>query len=347
MNQNKNNMCGFDFIRAFSVFFVFMAHIINKQCENTTILLIERAISPGMTMSLLGFISGYLLSSKYKTKFDGIFFIKRFSRIYSSLFICLTVIVVIHIILSYDVINIHSIIHYMGLSLFIDLLQVNNISSIGNGLWFITIINIMYLTLPLMTYIYSHKNKVIHLLSIIIICIFLNHVIYTVPSAWNVIIAFNIGCFIGVSSSIDKSFQKPTTFYAIATLLLFILSALATSSIIQNSIRGLLFPLYPFFIVPLLFRIGSNLRDFMGSTTIWFSSISYEVYIIHFYFINRYFEDFFPNITSIFLQIVIALIIVLPLAHILSKISSAMSKTINNYLIHQQNANSKNIQIGQ
>jgi len=83
MDQNKIN--GFDFIRAFSIFFIFIAHIIDKQCDNQTILLIGRAISPGLTMSMLGFISGYLLSSKYKTSFDGIFYIKRFSRIYSSL----------------------------------------------------------------------------------------------------------------------------------------------------------------------------------------------------------------------------------------------------------------------
>jgi len=333
MNQNK--ISGFDFIRAFSIFFVFMAHIINKQSDNQAILLIVRAISPGLTMSMLGFISGYLLSSKYKTSFDGKFFIKRFSRIYSSLFICLTFIVIMHIILSYDVINQHLIIHYMGLSFFIELMQVENNSSIGGGLWFITIINIMYLTLPLITYIYSHKNKLIHLVSIVIICLCLDQVMYSIASAWNVVIAFNIGCFIGISSSIDELSKKSTAFYALSTVLLIIISALATSKIIPYEIRGLLFPLYPIFAAPFFFKIGNHLKGILQSTTIWFSSISYEVFIIHFYFINKNFEVLFPSITSLYLQIAIALIIVLPLAHILSKTSSFVSKKASNYLIYQ------------
>ncbi len=177
MKQNK--IAGFDFIRAFAIFFVFMAHIINKQCDNQIILLIERGISPGLTMSLLGFISGYLLTRKYQKSYDGRFYIKRFSRIYSSIFICLTTVVIMHIMLGYDVINQHSIIHYMGLSFFIELLQVENKSSIGSGLWFITIIIFMYLLLPIISYIYCHKNKIYHLLFVVVVCLFLNHVMYS------------------------------------------------------------------------------------------------------------------------------------------------------------------------
>ena len=333
MDQNKIN--GFDFIRAFSIFFIFIAHIIDKQCDNQTILLIGRAISPGLTMSMLGFISGYLLSSKYKTSFDGIFYIKRFSRIYSSLFVCLTLIIILHIILSYDVINQHSIIHYMGLSFFIELMQIENNSSIGKGLWFITIINIMYLTIPLITFIYSHKNKLIHVIFVVITCLFLEELMSSTASAWNVIIAFNIGCFIGITSSVNELSQKSTAFYALSTSLLIIISALATSRIIPYEIRHLLFPIYPIFAAPFLFKIGNNLKGIQQKLVSWFSSISYEIYIIHFYFINKNFEDLFPNITSLWLQIVIAIIIVLPLAHILSKLSSFISRNTNNYLTYR------------
>ena len=118
-----NKIIGFDFIRAFAIFFVFIAHILNKQSHNPIVLLIERTISPGLTMSVLGFISAYILTSKYK-EFDGSFYVKRFSRIYSSLIICLSLITVLHIFLSYDVINQHSIIHFLGLSFFMGLFQV-------------------------------------------------------------------------------------------------------------------------------------------------------------------------------------------------------------------------------
>ena len=261
--MNKNRINGLDFIRAFAIFFVFMAHIINKQCDNSIILLIERAISPGLTMSLLGFISGYLLTKKYKIKYDGIFYIKRFSRIYSSLFVCLSCIVILHIILGYDVINQHSIIHYMGLSFFMELFQVGNKSSIGSGLWFITIINIMYLMLPLISFIYIHKNKIYHLALIIISCLFLNKVMYSTASAWNVIIAFNIGCYIGLNYSIEKLSQKTIWFYAASTIILIIISALATSKIIPYEIRGILFPFYPIIAAPFFGSSGKRVPGVM------------------------------------------------------------------------------------
>ena len=306
--MKKNRINGFDFIRTFAIFFVFMAHIFDKQCDNSTILLIERAISPGLTMSLLGFISGYLLSKKYKTKYDAVFYIKRFSRIYSSLFSCLSCIVILHIILSYDVVNQHSIIHYMGLSFFIDLLQVENNSSIGAGLWFITIINMMYLILPLLSFVYIHKNRIYHLTIIIISCLFLNWVMYSTASAWNVVIAFNIGCYVGLNYSIEKLSQKSIYFYAILTIILIITSTLATSKIIPYEIRSILFPVYPIIVAPLFFKIGNLLTGIIRVAIGWFSSISYEVYIIHFYFINNYFADLFPNITSLSFQIIISIL---------------------------------------
>ena len=258
MNQNK--ITGFDFIRAFSVFFVFMAHIITKNSENQVFVLVIRAISPGITMSLLGFISGYLLSSKDIVSFNGGFYIKRFSRIYVALFVCLTVVVAMHIILSYNVICQHSLIHFMGLSFFMELFQVKNNSSIGAGLWFITIINIMYLALPIIVYIYSHKNKTVHLVFAIVVFLFLNQVMSSATSAWNVIIAFNIGCYAGISSSIKEIYKRSMVFYVIATFSLFVLSAFATSNVIFYEVRSFLFPLYPVFVAPLLLKIGNKIK---------------------------------------------------------------------------------------
>ncbi|MCP4266708.1 MAG: hypothetical protein GY777_14250 [Candidatus Brocadiaceae bacterium] len=74
--MRNDKVIGFDLIRAFAVLFVFIAHIIDKQSHNETTLLVVRSISPGLTMSLLGFISAYLLTTKYDL-FDGTFLGKK------------------------------------------------------------------------------------------------------------------------------------------------------------------------------------------------------------------------------------------------------------------------------
>jgi len=332
MNKTENKIIGFDFIRTFSIFFVFMAHILNKQSHNDIVLLIERSISPGLTMSVLGFISAYLLTSKYDT-FNGSFYVKRFSRIYSSLITCLSVITILHLILSYDVINQHSIIHFIGLSFFMELFQVTNKSSLGAGLWFITIINFMYLLLPLICQIYTHNYNKVHLFIVVVLCLFFDEVMYGTASGWNVVIAFNIGCYVGLNSNIEVFTKRSLFFYLFTTSILLLFSGLATLEIIPYKVRALLLPWYPFFAVPLLYKIGNRIKGLFKAVIIWFSSISYEVYILHFYFINKNFSDIFPTINSIYLQILIAIIIVLPLAYITSRIGIYIGDLINKYLI--------------
>lgn len=248
---------GYDFIRMFAICIVFMGHIIGRQIHSEPILLIIRSLSPGLTMSLLGFISGYLLVAKYDL-FDGNFYIKRFSRIYSSLIICLLPIILFHIYLSYDVLNQHSVLHLMGLSFFMDLLHVPNKSSIGAGLWFITIINFMYLSLPLIKKVYSHEHSKIHLFLIIIFCLFFQTILWGSGSGWNVIISFNIGCYVAQNSNIKSLSKRSLMFYIVTTAILLLVCGLSTSKAISYEMRILLLPLYPFFAVPLLYKIGNR-----------------------------------------------------------------------------------------
>ena len=335
MARNDNRIAGFDFIRAFAIGFVFLGHIISKQSQNDIAKLLFSSLSPGLTMSVLGFISAYLLVLKYDN-FDGSFYVKRLSRIYSSLVVCLLTIVLFHAILSYDVINQHSIVHFLGLSFFMDLLQVENTSSIGIGLWFITTIIILYLLLPLLCIVYRHKYAKIHLIVAIVSCICLNKIMYGCMSAWNVAMAFNIGCYVGLNSNIQQITKKSFYYFLFSTLFILILNGLSTSKILPYETRGFLLPFYPFFAVPLIYKIGNILKGRIKSSVIWFSSISYEVYILHFYFINENFSYIFPSVNSIYLKILIAVIIVLPLAHLLSKIGGFIGKQINNYLLSEQ-----------
>lgn len=332
MHDQSDKITGFDFIRAFAIFFVFLSHIIHGQADNARILLIAGSISPGLTMSVLGFISGYLLTSKHKD-FDGVFYVKRFSRIYSSLITCLSVITILHLFLSYDVINQHSIIHFMGLSFFMNLFEVANKSSIGDGLWFVTIINILYLLLPLISKLYNHKYKYVHLVIVVLFSLFLNQVMYTTASAWNVIISFNIGCYVGLNSNIDFFTKKSFKFYLFSTSVLLILCGLATSKMISYEFRSLLIPLYPFFAVPLLFKIGNNLKGWLKSSVVAFSFMSFEFYILHFYFINENLLHLFPSIKSVYYHILISAIIILPVAYLNSKIAKYFSNVVSKYFL--------------
>jgi peptidoglycan/LPS O-acetylase OafA/YrhL len=223
----------------------------------------------------------------------------------------------------------------MGLSFFLGLFQVANESSLGGGLWFITIIVFMYLLLPLMTHLYKHKNAKMHLYLIILLCLFFERVMYGTASGWNVAIAFNIGVYISLNSNIDNFSQKPIIYYLLTTSIILIFCALATSKIIPYEIRNFLLPFYPFFAAPLLFKIGNRSVGQFQSIIVWFSSISFEVYILHSYFINNNFSDLFPSIKSVWLQILISMIIVLPLAFVLSKIAVRIGNLVNRYLIEQ------------
>lgn len=333
MIRKFEKIAGFNFVRTFAVYFVFLAHIINAQSDNQFVLLFIRSVSPGLTMSVLGFISGYLLVAKYES-FDGAFYVKRFSRIYSSLFLCLSAVTILHLNMSYDVVNQHSIIHFMGLSFFMELFGVVNNSSLGGGLWFVTVIIILYLLLPLITTLYRHRMAFYHLLLVVFSCIILNTIMYGTASSWNIIIAFNIGCYIGINKDIDAFTEKTTLFYLFTTLVLLMTCVLSTSKIISYEFRTLLLPLYPLFAVPLLLKIGNNIKGYLKNIIDWLSGISYEVYILHFYFINKKFTDLFPSIESIFLQILIAFIIVLPIAFFISRLGNSISAIIGNYLLN-------------
>ena len=54
---------GYDFIRSFAILVVFLGHAL-KHSTNEVFLLAIRSLSPGLTMSLLGFISAALLSAR-------------------------------------------------------------------------------------------------------------------------------------------------------------------------------------------------------------------------------------------------------------------------------------------
>jgi hypothetical protein len=76
----RNRIDSFDLIRSFAILTIFIDHTITKdpRIDNGFAHLAITTLSPGLTMSLLGFISAALLSSTMLNY--GPFLIKRFTR---------------------------------------------------------------------------------------------------------------------------------------------------------------------------------------------------------------------------------------------------------------------------
>lgn len=330
--EKRERIRGFDFIRITAILIVFLGHTIGNQRHNQYIELVIKILSPGLTMSLLGFVSGYLLSIKYQLLYDGLFYIKRLVRIFSSLFICLSFITILHAFLGKDVINQHSFFHFMGLTAFFDLFQVESQSSLGEGLWFVTVIVAMYLLLPMLSTILSHRNGNLHLFFIISFCLFLNFNISDgSASIWNVLMSFVIGVYMGVNDKLALILKHHPLPYILGTLMVFIVCGLATESIIPYAVREVILPIYPIVAVPFLIKISKLIPERIEAFIAILSGISYEIYLLHPYFIRANFLELFPGIHSLLLQVLIASTITCTLAFIFSRGSSFASQAILKY----------------
>jgi uncharacterized membrane protein (GlpM family) len=157
---------------------------------------------------------------------------------------------------------------------------------------------------------------------------------YGTASAWNVVIAFNIGCYVSLRSNIQTFTKKHFLFYLCVTLCVLMICTLSTTRTIPFKLRGYLLPLYPYFAVPLLFKIGNRLNKSLAIIVVWFSSISYEVYILHFYFIHEYLSRLFPMIQSEGLRLIAGLLVVLILADVCSRVGKFLQSKISGYLIN-------------
>src|ERR1051325_3172479 len=102
---------GYDLIRSLAIVVVFFDHAL-KFSSNEGLSLAIRSLSPGLTMSLLGFISAALLSAR---EYDfGSFLVKRFTRIYISLIFCLSVILIGHALVGKTVMELSHAGHIMA-----------------------------------------------------------------------------------------------------------------------------------------------------------------------------------------------------------------------------------------
>lgn len=333
--MNNNRILGYDLTRSFAVIFVFIAHVVLAQTQNSYLFAFYTSISPGITMSLLGFISACLLVngkdifSKYPT-----FLFRRLTRILIPVFLVLTFALILVSIYGLNVNKEHLIYHYLGLSLFFDWFRVSNEASIGWGLWFVTAILIMYILLPIIHILFTHKNGLLHLIVYCVFCILLH--IYLLPpetSFWNVAASFGCGVYVSGNNWFDKLIKMKPQLIISFSIILLGLCLLSTFGISPFDIRLFLYPIYPVVLVPLFFFISSFIPNFVGNLISKFSEISFEFYMLQFYFINSGFDRIFGPGYSIGTQLIISFLISTIVAYILSILSKPIRKGIENYFL--------------
>jgi peptidoglycan/LPS O-acetylase OafA/YrhL len=327
----ENRIAGYDLIRSFAIITVFLGHIFEKQPSGGAMRLAMCSLSPGLTMSLLGFISAALLSTR--TGDFGPFLVRRLTRIYIPLWVCLALVLAIHAFLGKRVVCQHTLLHLMGLTALFELFIVDNKSSIGGGLWFLTAILAMYLLLPLLTTLFRHRNGLLHLAAAILAATALNFVMYGTFSTWNVVISFSLGVYLGVNGRLEPMLNSGVVIALLFAASVAAVAALATAEVIPYAIRGLLFPLYPLAFVPLFFHVAKLLPKPVAKAAAFFAGLSYEFYILHFYFINDNFRDFFSGSLSLPSQIAIGFGITLVLAYVLSAAASRLRQAADSYLL--------------
>ena len=282
-------MQAYDLARSFAIIFTFLGHAVIAHTSHYWLDRSLASLSPGLTMSLLGFVSAALLAGRESD--GGTFLIRRLCRIYVPLIVCLAAVLVMQAFIGTARINDHTAIHFMGLSWALSLLNVANKASVGGGLWFVTAILAMYLLLPALRRLFGHKRGLLHLIIVVALCIVINRRVEVRDENWNVVIAFCVGTYLTVSGRMEGLLRRPVWLWAVLAAALLGVCAVATVGDIPFWIRSLLFPFYPIVFVPLFFAVARHVpRPVMRAATL-FALVSYEFYILQFYFINKALVD--------------------------------------------------------
>ena len=321
---------------------VFVAHILLAQSKNIVSTVFFTSISPGITMSLLAFISACLLAdNKLIENNFQVFLFKRLTRIYIPLVLCLTFAVALKMSYGLNVQIDHLIYNYLGLGLFFDWLKVPNNAIVGRGTWFVTAIIVMYMLLPALKLLFKHKNKNLHFILLYIFCETINFI--TMPPAtsfWNVAISFSLGVYLSVNGLLSYLVNTklkhsiPLSFFALVVCML------SSSGIINIYIRNLMYPVYPIVFAPMFFGVSNYLPIWIDNIVTNFSEISFEFYILQFYFINGSFIQIFGSGFGLLTQIIIGFSANLFVAAILAKTANVIRKSIDAYFELDKQTNS-------
>lgn len=148
------------------------------------------------------------------------------------------------------------------------------------------------------------------------------------------VIAFCIGTYLCVNGLLEALlYRRPVVLNLIFACCVLGVCALASAHVIPFWIRGLLLPLYPLVFVPLFFAAARVLPHCINRTASGFAAVSYEFYILHFYFIGRGFNELFGDSIRMALEIPISFALVLALATVLYFLNSRLRRPLDAYLL--------------
>ncbi len=331
MNKAATHINAFDLIRSSVILIVFFHHIISQEQVGPVV----KSITPALGiigMSLLGFISATLLSRRISDY--GGFLLRRLSRIFIPLFLCLTTYLILYARIGELDITQHTLLHYMGLTGFFKLFGVVSDTQISGGLWFITTIILLYLTLPIFESLLSHKNATFHLLLFVAAIALLDIKMYGQENAFNVATGFILGIFLQKTERFQSvSSIKPVVYIPVAFFLL-LMNFMSIYEVFPFYVHRLLYFLYPIFFIPLFFDVSNCIPNKIKLVITAFAAISYEFYILHFYFIdNELYSDIWTP-SGIFEKIIISFLVTIIFSVILSKFSDFMRKQLDIYLFN-------------
>ena len=325
----EKRFAGYNLIRSIAFISIFLYHITLRQVENAVVQVVI-GTSAAISISLFGFISSVLLSEKETS--SGVFLIRRLTRIYVPLILCLMTVLGLHALVGQFSFGRGELLHLLGFSAFLKILRVDHQTVIGSGLWFVTTIVVMYFLLPVLQQLFRHEKRLWNLLGFIAVCTLLNFTIGA-ENIFTLAIAFAIGVYFSVNRWIEKlevmrfSYSIPCALAMYMFMLFMIFTFDPWSPLPQ-----LVFSISAIAFMPVIFKLAAHLPRWMVVASTLFSSLSYEFYILHFYFINEGFNTFFKLRVGVVAQIGIAFSVVFILSFILSRIGFVLSRKINSYL---------------
>jgi peptidoglycan/LPS O-acetylase OafA/YrhL len=282
-------------------------------------------------VSILGFISSVLLSEKDIG--TGTFLVRRLTRIYIPLTLCLMTILIVHALVGKSVTGQHTILHLLGFTAFFKLFDVKSTSTIGHGLWFVTTIIIMYFLLPVLHYLFRRPAGLRNFLGVVVACTALNYSLAGTENIFTVVTTFSLGAYLGVNRRIEGLLSmSPVRFIFFGIVLFTLLSAMIWFFDAWHPLPQLVASLSPLAFVPLSFAVAAKLPPFLIAGTTLFAGLSYEFYILHFYFINEGFHELFKVNIGLLGHTIIAFTVVFLLSFVLSRIGSFLISRANLYL---------------
>lgn len=326
----KERIFYLDVARAFSILVAYLAHILIYQNPGTMFTNIILSYSPGASMSLLAFISAILVTPK-NLIITNTMVTRRAIRIYIPMLLCLTITFVFSRINTPWGYNIdHVLFHALGLSLFFDLFSTPNNAGVGYGLWFITTIVIMYLTLPIQIKLFNHRNGALHLILVFLFCFLMKIHLIIDSSPWVVLASFSFGVYLSVKSKFDSimSISLP-----VSMLLLVAITILSYISVVKNIpwIIPLLTPTYPLIMIPFFRGICAFTPTVILKAICFFSLISYEFYMLQFSFMNTQLTKLIAT-DGLISHIIVSFSILIFASYVTYRIANILIRKLTNYI---------------